>query len=72
MAPTRSSRVPAPQGYFLGIPYDWRPLTGARLKARWWNSADHRLFTPRVLGWGYDLNAYWLAHPGDYLRNLGR
>lgn len=43
-------------GTFLGIPYDWRRLTLARTKARWWNPAEPRLFTPRALGWGYDLN----------------
>lgn len=44
-------------GTFLGIPYDWR-LHGfkARLKQRWWNSAEPRLITPRAFGWGYALN----------------
>ncbi|MFD7153118.1 DUF5808 domain-containing protein [Kribbella sp. NPDC059898] len=43
-------------GKFLGIPYDWRPLTGERLKSRWWNPDDPRLFTPKALGWGFDVN----------------
>lgn len=44
-------------GTFLRIPYDWR-LRGfwSRLKQRWWNPADPRLFTPKALGWGYDIN----------------
>ena len=44
-------------GTFLRIPYDWRP-TGfwSRLKQRWWNPADPRLFTPKAFGWGYDIN----------------
>ncbi len=61
-------RVPAPQGHLAGIPYDWRRPTMARLKARGWNSHDRRLFTPKTFGWGFDINAYWLAHPGQYLR----
>ena len=47
-------------GTFLGLPYDWRPLTLARLKQRWWNTDDRRLFTPQAFGWGLDLNVYEL------------
>lgn len=61
-----TGRRPEPQGYFAGIPYDWRLPTGERLKSRWWNPDDERLFTPRVWGWGYDLNLYWVTHPGSY------
>lgn len=43
-------------GKFLGVPYDWRRPTVARVRSRWWNSQDRRLFTPRAFGWGYDLN----------------
>jgi hypothetical protein len=49
-------------GKFLGIPYDWRRPTAARVKQRWWNRDDRRVFTPKVYGWGYDVN----------LRELGR
>ena len=59
---------PEPQGHFAGIPYDWRPLTMKRVRARWWNPDDRRLFTPKSFGWGYDLNFYWVAHPRDYLK----
>ena len=48
-------------GRFLGIPFDFRPLTRARLKERWWNPNDRRLLTPKAFGWGYDLNFYELA-----------
>ena len=41
-----------PQGHFLGIPYDWRRPTRARLKSRWWNDDDPRVFTPRDLRLG--------------------
>jgi uncharacterized membrane protein len=43
-------------GKFLGVPYDWRLPTVARVKKRWWNPNDPRLFTPKVIGWGYDVN----------------
>jgi uncharacterized membrane protein len=28
----------------------------ARLKSRWWNPADPRVFTPKTFGWGFDIN----------------
>lgn len=43
-------------GKFLGIPYDWRRPTAARLKSRWWNPDDPRILTPKSYGWGYDIN----------------
>jgi hypothetical protein len=43
-------------GKFLGMPYDWRRPTAARFKQRWWNPDDPRLFTPKVYGWGFDIN----------------
>ena len=43
-------------GTFLGVPYDWRRPTLARVKSRWWNPRDSRLFTPKSFGWGYDIN----------------
>jgi hypothetical protein len=43
-------------GTFLGMPYDWRRPTVERLKSRWWNPAEPRLFTPKTFGWGYDIN----------------
>jgi len=53
---------------FLGIPYDLRPPTVSRAKSRLWNPNDRRLFTPKSLGWGYDLNFYWFVHPMRFLR----
>lgn len=58
--------VPDPEGKFLGLPYDWRKPTAARAKSRLWNAQDPRLFTPRSFGWGFDLNFYWVLHPGRY------
>jgi hypothetical protein len=44
-------------GKFLGVPYDWRRKGFlSRLKQRWWNPTEPRLFTPKTFGWGYDIN----------------
>ena len=43
-------------GKFLGVPYDWRRPTVARLRSRWWNDRDTRIFTPKSYGWGFDVN----------------
>lgn len=48
-------------GTFLGVPYDWRRPTVARVKSRWWNRRDRRIFTPKSYGWGYDVNLYEVA-----------
>lgn len=45
-------------GKVAGMPYDWRKPTVARVKSRWWNPNDHRVFTPKAFGWGYDVNLY--------------
>ena len=47
-------------GTFLGIPYDWRWMSWAKVKERMWNPSDPRVFTPRVFGWGWSLNLYQL------------
>ncbi len=49
------------EGRVLGVPYDFRPPTLARLRARWWNPADPRVCTPRTFGVGWDLNVYCLT-----------
>lgn len=65
--------VPGTQGKRLGMPYDFRRPTVARVKSRWWNAQDHRLFTPKAFGWGFDLNLYWVLHPLGYVQaNDGR
>lgn len=43
-------------GRFLGVPYDWRRPTLARIKQRWWNPHDNRIITPKSWGWGYAFN----------------
>ncbi len=61
-------QVPEPQGKLAGMPYDLRRPSMAKVKSRWWNPKDPHLFTPKAFGWGYDINVYWLAHPGAYLK----
>jgi hypothetical protein len=55
-------------GELLGMPYDVRRPTAARVKSRIWNSDDPRMFPPKAFGWGYTINFYWLVHLGRYLR----
>jgi hypothetical protein len=43
-------------GRFLGLPYDWRKPSKARIKARAWDPSNPRLFVPKAYGWGYSLN----------------
>ena len=45
-------------GSYLGIPYDWRWPTWARIKERMWNPLDPRSFTPPALVWGWSINLY--------------
>jgi hypothetical protein len=52
-------------GRFLGIPYDFRAPTWSRMRQRWWNPEDRRVFTPKMFGWGWDVNLY------ELLRRLG-
>lgn len=48
-------------GQFLGIPYDLRWPTPSVWRERCWNREDPRIFTPRVLGWGWSINFYSLG-----------
>jgi hypothetical protein len=52
------------QGKVLGfVPYDLRfPPTPSRIKERWWNPDEPRLFTPHVFGVGWSVNLYRLVH----------
>ena len=51
------------QGTLLGIPYDWRIPTLAKIASRIANPRAG-MFSPKVFGWGWTLN---LAHPGSWL-----
>jgi hypothetical protein len=43
-------------GKFLGIPYDWRRPTWAKVKSRLWNPDDPRVFVERPFGAGWTVN----------------
>jgi len=43
-------------GKMLGVPYDFRIPTPARIKERMWNPDDPRVITPRVFGAGWTIN----------------
>jgi hypothetical protein len=43
-------------GTFLGMPYDWRRPTRARVRFRVWNRGNRRVLVPKAYGWGYDVN----------------
>ena len=58
--PSKNNRL---HGRKLGMPYDLRKPTWERLKERWWNK-DGPMFTPKLWGWGWDLN---LRHPGSWV-----
>jgi uncharacterized membrane protein len=48
------------QGTLLKIPYDFRAPTISRIRERFWNPDDKRIFTPHIFGWGYAINFYQL------------
>ena len=45
-------------GKFLGVPFEFRFPTVSRVRERWWNREDRRIFTPHVFGVGWSLNLY--------------
>lgn len=48
-------------GRVLGMPYDVRMPTTERIRLRWWNPTDPRIWMPRAWGIGWDLNFGALA-----------
>ena len=50
-----------PEGRFLGVPYDFRVPTIDRIRRRWWNRDDGRIFMPCAFGIGWALNLFQLA-----------
>ena len=61
-----SDAVPAPQGHVAGVPFDFRRPTLSKLRSRWWNPEDSRVFTPKTFGMGWDINLYRLVHPARH------
>ena len=47
-------------GVVLGVPYDFRPPSLARLVERIWNADDERVLVPTVVGVGWTVNLYQL------------
>jgi hypothetical protein len=45
-----------PQGRFLGLPFNWRPLSRDEAGKGAWDPADDRIFTPKNYGSGYGIN----------------
>lgn len=59
-----ASRSPASRGVFgrvLGIPYGVVPPAEDENAARWWDPRSSRIFVPRMLGVGWDINYGALA-----------
>jgi Family of unknown function (DUF5808) len=38
------------------IPYDFRPPTPSRIRARYWDPDDERIFVPQLFGVGWTIN----------------
>ncbi|MBM3932914.1 MAG: hypothetical protein FJ319_01205 [SAR202 cluster bacterium] len=51
-------RTRQPSGRLMRVPYDFRKPSVDRLRERFWNPADPRLFTPAAFGVGWSVNAY--------------
>ncbi|CAA9569949.1 MAG: hypothetical protein AVDCRST_MAG49-3494 [uncultured Thermomicrobiales bacterium] len=47
-------------GRFLGLPYDFRPPTVARMRAGLWDPGERRVLVPKAFGWGFDVNVHAL------------
>lgn len=48
-------------GRFVGVPFEFRVPTVKRIRKRWWNRDDPRLFTEHVFGVGWSLNLYQIC-----------
>jgi hypothetical protein len=60
-------------GRLLGMPYNLsRPKSVKDATSSIWNSQNSHFFTPKRIGWGYDVNFYWVVHPFGYLRGRGK
>jgi hypothetical protein len=54
-------------GRILGVPYDYRIPTVARVRASLWNPEDERIIVPLVFGIGWTLNLYQLKRRAQLL-----
>ena len=53
---TYAYRTGQPEGRLLNVPYDFRPPTMERLRRRFWNNDEPRVFTPTIFGVGWSVN----------------
>lgn len=51
------------QGRILGLPYDFRRPTPARIRAEFWAPDNDALLTPHAFGIGYGVNLARLLRP---------
>ena len=58
-------------GTFMGVPFEFRPPTPRRVKERWWNREDGRVFTPHVFGVGWSVNLPALSTRLKAIRSRG-
>ena len=49
-------RTKQSHGRFLNVPFEFRVPNVQRLRDRWWNPQDDRIFTPHVFGVGWSVN----------------
>jgi len=50
-------------GRILGLPYDFRPPTAARLRHAFWAPESDALLTPHAFGIGYSVNLARVTRP---------
>jgi hypothetical protein len=50
-------------GRTVGVPYDFRSPTLARIRAEYWDPDNDALFTPHAFGVGYGVNLAHLLRP---------
>jgi hypothetical protein len=48
-------------GRILGMPYEWRMPTTARVRSRWWDTSNSKVLVPKIFGVGWTINFGGLA-----------
>jgi hypothetical protein len=51
-------------GRIFGVPYDFRPPTGERIRSKVWNKDNPSILSPTIFGVGWTVNLYRLANSG--------
>jgi len=55
-------------GTIGGIPYDTRRPTVARFKNTYWSADNPKFFPPKMNGFGWAINLYWVFRPLRWLK----